>query len=178
MSDTKRLSQKIVFQSKFFRIQQINVSHNGKNFTKDVVERNPVVFILPLTENNEVYLVSQYRDSLQKTLVEVVAGTMDLEEDSLLAAKRELSEETGLTASRWDKLATWELSANMSAPIHVFLARDLVVGEAHNDEDEDITVLIVPLREAIHKIMTGEIGCASHVGALLLLEKKIQEGKI
>lgn len=179
MIDSQILDEKIVFKSKFFRIKQITVARNGKTFTKDVVERNPVVFILPVTENNEIYLVSQHRDALQRVLLEVVAGTMDREsEDPLETAKRELQEETGLTATNWEQLNTWELSANMSAPIHVFLARGLTKGEAHNDEDEDITVVKMPLEEAVTKAMNGDIEAASHVGAIFMLEKLIRDDKL
>lgn len=178
MTDTQILDEKTVFTSKYFRVKQRKVSRNNKTFTKDVVERNPVVFILPVTEENEIYLVSQYRDALKRVLLEVVAGTINHDEhDPLAVAQRELQEETGLTATQWEELTTWQLSANMSAPIHVFLARGLTEGESHNDEDEDITVVKLPLDEAVKKAMNGEIEAASHVGAILMLERLVQERK-
>lgn len=177
MFGTTILSETTAFQSRYFRVKHVTLKRDGKTFTKDIVERNQVVFILPVTPQNEVYLVSQYRDALHRTLLEVVAGTMTDGEDPLEAAQRELKEETGLTAKRWEKVATWELSANMSAPIHLFLARDLTEGDAHTDEDEELIFVKVPLEEAVHKALDGNIEAASHVGAVLFLNAILKEGK-
>src|SRR5258705_11243391 len=125
MSDTKIHSKKTVFQSKYFQVNQVTIERNGRTFTKDIIERNDSVFILPLTENNEVYLVSQYRDAHNKVLLEIVAGTIDTGETSPLAvAKRELEEEAGLTATSGKELATFENSANMKSKVYLFLAKN------------------------------------------------------
>lgn len=176
MSETTVLSETTTFQSRYFRVKHVTLKRDGKTFTKDIIERNQVVFILPVTQQNEVYLVSQYRDALHRTLLEIVAGTMTDGEDPLVAAQRELEEETGLTAKQWDKIATWELSANMSAPIHLFLARDLTEGDSHTDEDEDLSVVKMPLEEAVQKALDGKIEAASHVGGILFLNAILKEG--
>lgn len=179
MTDLKALSQKTIFQSKYFHIDQIVVERNGKQFSKDVIERAPVVFILALTEKDEIYLLSQYRDAFGKRLLEVVAGTMDTADASPLdVAKRELAEETGLTANKWQELTTLHLSANMVAPMHIFLAQELTEGKAHQDDDEDIELLKMPFSEAVNKAINGEIIVASHIGIILLLNQLKQEGKI
>lgn len=178
-NNSKVLSKKIVFKSKFFQVNHVVVERDGKKFEKDFVYRNPVVFILPLTENNEIYLLSQYRDAYEKRLLEVVAGTIEnVEDDPLAVAKKELSEETGLTAQKWTYLRTLNLSVNMNADIHVFLAEDLQIGEAHADDDEDIIVIKMPLEEAVNKVISGEINTGSHMGVLLLLDALRKEGKL
>src|SRR2546423_588151 len=113
MQASKILSQKTVFQSKYFHVDQITVERNGKTFRKDVIKRNSVVVVLPVTQSNEIYLISEFRDVFQKFILEAVAGHMDANEEPLEAAKRELKEETGLHANKWKKLATIHLSANM-----------------------------------------------------------------
>lgn len=176
--ESKLLSTKKVFQAKHFRVDQIVVSKEGKEFTKDVVVRVPIVLILPYTRDGDVYLELQWRDALSKTSLEVVAGSVEESEDMLVAAKRELQEETGLTAQTWKKIATWDLSVNMSAKVHVFIATDLTQGESSLDDDESIEVVKMPLEEALEKITRGEITAANHIAALLLFDKMKREGKI
>lgn len=179
-NNSQFLSKKTVFKSKFFEVKQVVVQRpNGKQFTKDIIYRNPVVFILPVTDNNEIYLLSQYRDAYGKRLLEVVAGTIEEEHaDPLAIAKKELHEETGITAQKWKQLTTLTLSVNMSANIHVFLAQDLQEGVAHTDDDEDIEVIKMPFDEAVQKALNGEINTASHMGVILLLDALKKEGKL
>src|SRR5207249_891280 len=98
-----------------FRIIQKQIERNGKTFTKDFIERSSVVSILPITDNGEVYLERQFRDAFGKEILEIVAGTMENDDNPLESAKRELQEETGLTATEWKQLASWELSVNMNS---------------------------------------------------------------
>lgn len=178
MNVSKRLSQKTLFQSKYFQVDQMVLEKAGKTFTKDFIIRNPVVVILPLTAKNELYFVSQYRDALERTLLELPAGNIDPGEHQLAAAKRELAEETGLTATDWKEFPKLQLSANMQAEIHFFLARGLTEGKPDMDDDEEIETVKIPLAEAVKKVFNGEIEVATNIAAILLLEKLIQEGKI
>lgn len=179
MTQSKIVAKKEILKSKHFRVDHITVERNGKIFEKDLVERIPVVLILPYTKDNEVYLESQYRDALEKTSLEVVAGSMDHpDEDPLVTAKRELEEETGLTAATWKSLGVWNLSVNMKAKIHLFLATDLTEGKPHLDDDEIIDVVKMPLTKALAKIESGEITAASHIALLLLFDRLRKEGKV
>ena len=178
MQASKVLSQKTVFQSKYFRVDQAVIERNGKTITKDLIIRNETAIILPITPENEIYLVSQYRDALKNVALEVVAGTIEAGDDPLESAKRELAEETGLAAKAWKKIATINLSANLVSTAHVFLAQDLTQNEAHPDDDEEIEVLKIPFEEAVKKVMTGEIAIASNMAAILMLDKLQKKGKI
>jgi len=172
----KLLSTKTVFSSKYFKVNQNVIERNGKKFTKDFVERNPVVLIIPYTAD-EVYLESQFRDALGKMNLEIVAGTIEVGGDPLETAKRELKEEAGLIAKTWKKIAEWQLSPNMQAKIHVFAATDLETGEQQLDFDEEITIIKMPLQKALKNIETGEMITASHIAALLLFERLVKERK-
>lgn len=178
MSDINYLSDTTVFQAKYFRVRKIDIERNGKQFTKDFIERAPVVFILPYTKDGEVYIEYQYRDVFRKWIYEMISGTMEEGDDPLEAAKRELSEETGLTAKKWQKIAMWDLSVNMFAKIHVYAVTDLQEGEPHLDEDEAIKTIKMPLEKALEKIDSGEISAASHIAVLLLFAKLRKEGKL
>jgi ADP-ribose pyrophosphatase len=177
-SKPKILSSKNVFQSKFFRVIRAEIERNGKRFTKDLLERNDTVVILPITNSGEIYMIMQYRDSYGKSFIELPAGNMEHNDSPLESAKRELNEETGLTANNWQHIATFITSANIKGLVHVFTASDLEKGQQALEEDEEIKILKVPINEAIRKIETGEIQATAFVSALLLFDKLRKEGKI
>jgi ADP-ribose pyrophosphatase len=172
------LSKKTVYASKLFKVDQVEIERKGKTFQKDIITRRPHVLILPLTSENEIYLIKEYRDVYQKELLEVVAGYIEENEDPLVGAKRELEEETGLTAQTWQHLSTIQTSANMHSTIHIFLAKDLTEGVSQQDEDEEITLSKMPLEEAVKKVLAGEIYVSAYIASILLLDKLIKEGKI
>jgi ADP-ribose pyrophosphatase len=174
----KILSTTTVFASKYLQVKRKEIERNGKKFTKDFIQRNPFVLIIPYTANGDVYMESQFRDAFGKTLLEVVAGTMEEEGDPLATAKRELKEETGLTADTWKKIAQWELSVNMNSTMHVFAATDLHEGRQQLDDDEEIAIMKMPFDEILHKIETGEINCGHHIAALLLFDRLRKKNKL
>jgi len=176
MDESKILSKKNVFQSKYFYINQIEVKRGNKQFSKDVIIRNNVVLIIPLTETDEVYLISEYRDAYEKNLLEVIGGNMDEDHSPLENAKRELKEETGITAKLWQQVAVWDISANIVGKIYVFLARNLVIGTAQPDEDEMISLVKMPFDKALESIMHNEITVAHNIAGLYLAQRLRENG--
>lgn len=172
------LSSEIVFQSKYFRINHVEIERNGKTFSKDIIERTSSVMVLPLTKNGEIYLLSQYRDALQTVILELIAGNMDKYASPLENAKRELQEEGGFIAKTWKQIATFHMSANLVGELYVFVATDLESTAKNPDYDEQIEVLKIPLQEALEKVANGEIRVSSNVASLLLLDKLMKEGKV
>lgn len=173
----KILSTNTVFSSRYFTISRNIIERNGKTFTKDFIHRTPTVYIIPYT-NDEIYLELQYRDAFKKNLLEIVAGKIEQNDTPLEAAKRELREETGLSANTWMKIADWDLSANMQSKIHVYVATDLTVHKQKLDIDEQIEIIKMPLTAVIDKVMNGEITIASNIAALFLFDKLKREGKL
>jgi ADP-ribose pyrophosphatase len=173
----KILSSKTVFTSKYFKVIKRAIERNGNTFTKDFIERNPVVVIIPYTQN-EIYIESQFRDAYGKKLIELVAGTIEGNDDPLDTAKRELREEAGLSAKTWKKIAQWDLSANITSTIHVYAVTDLEEHQQQLDADEEIEIMKMQFEKILEKIDNGEITTASHIAALLLFDKMRREGKI
>ena len=107
--------------------------------------------------------------------MEIPAGKLDApDEDRLLAAKRELHEETGLSAKTWDHLADIVTTPGFSnEKISLYLARDLERGEAAPDEDEFLNVVRLPFSEAVAAATRGEIADSKTVCALLLAHARM-----
>ncbi len=171
-------SSETTYKAKYFQIKKKTFERNGKTFTKDFIERNPVVMIIPYTTDGQIYLESQYRDAHARTGIEVIAGNMEAPFDPLENAKRELKEEAGLTAAKWKLIAQWEISPNMKAPLYIYAATDLTEGEQELDIDEEIDIVKMPIEEAIKRVMDGTMDIAVEITPLLFFEKLWKEGKL
>ncbi len=166
---SKVLSEKTVYESKYFKVKKLELEFHNKKITKEIVYRLPVVYILALNDKNEIFMVKQYRDALRTVLTEVVAGTLESEEDPLAAAKRELAEETGLSANLWEKLGVIDLAANTYYKAHVFAARGLKMGQANFDSEEFIETIKVPIERIPSMIEKGELVHAPSIAAIYML---------
>lgn len=143
----------------------LNIDHltnelpNGKLAKREVAVHVGAAAVLPMDNEGNVYLVRQFRAPIDQILLEIPAGKLDhVDEDRFLAAKRELEEETGLTANNWLHLCDTFTTAGFSnEKISLYLARDLVFGESRPDEDEFLNVVKMPFEEAFRMAMNGEI---------------------
>ena len=104
---------------------------------------------------------------------ELPAGSLDPGEDHLAAAKRELMEETGYTAKKWQKALYFYVSPGfLDESMHVYLARGLKKGTAQPEEDERIAIRFFSLEQAVRMAMTGKIIDAKTIASLLWLAKR------
>ncbi len=180
MKKWKILSQKKVYKAKLFEVKELKIKlPSGATRIHQVAERRPTVTVLPLTDYYEVYLVSQYRYMLSATSLEAMAGFIEKGETALSAAKREMKEEMGISANQLEEIARIQMAASVfKAVAHIFLAKDLEVGSSEPDEDENITLVKIPLSEAVGKVARGEISHAASVIGILLLDKLRSENKL
>ncbi len=114
---------------------------------------------VPITKNGDVILLRQYRFAISGRILEFPAGTLEDNEDPLSSMKRELAEETGYSAKKWDPLGLMLPCPGYSnEAIHLFLARDLteLPERPKGDEDEDLEVLQMTLKELDEKIKGGQ----------------------
>jgi 8-oxo-dGTP pyrophosphatase MutT (NUDIX family) len=130
----------------------------------------PVVAIVPLSEDQHVYLVRQWRYPWRRNSWEIPAGHGEHNEDPLESARRELAEEVGLQATSWESLGTGFSSATFSTRYHLFLARSLspvAVDHSRDGAEQDMIARRVPLVEAVDAAMDGRIeGGLSVIGLL------------
>ncbi|SRR6266480_4165434 len=180
MNDTSDF--KTIVTSTLLHVWEQNVLlRSGKKKVHIVAERLPTVSVFPLTENNEIYLVDEFRPLYGKRVLASVAGFMDKGGESpLQAAKRELQEEAGITAHHWETIADIDLAGSVfKGNTYLFLAKDLEVTDTQSlDEDEDILRVKISLDEAVKKVFSGKITISTSVIGILMLDKLRQERKL
>jgi len=129
--------------------------------------KHVAIGVLPV-EHDEVYLVGQYRYTLGRYSWEIPEGGCAADEDHLRAAQRELAEETGLRAARWQRMGAAHLSNSVSDELAVwFLATELTQGAHQREGTEQLHVRRVPLHEALRMALNGEITDAISLMALM-----------
>lgn len=177
MSNTKILSQKTVLKSILFDVDEFEVEKDGHTYTHHNVVEDDVSMVIPLTDNGEVYLISQYRYLHDKVMLEGVAGFLE-GKTPLETAKKELKEEAGLTAKKWTHLSTVQRAASViQGNVHIFLAQDLTEESQDLEEFEEIEVVKVPLDEIKKKIANREITIAGFIAAIFLLDEYLKNGQ-
>lgn len=143
----------------------------GNNRYGHVHFKNRAVCIVPLDADNNVWLVGQDRYTLGAWSWELPMGGAPLSEDPLAAAKRELKEETGLSASSWSKVMQLHTSNSITDEVGiVYLAKGLSEGESAPEESEVLEIRKLPLDDAIAMVNAGEITDAISVAALLQIK--------
>lgn len=142
---------------------------NGDESAREYFVHNGAVAIVALTSDNKIIMERQFRYPMHKVITEIPAGKVDgPEEDRLDAAKRELLEETGITADNWQNIGDYYPSvAYTTERITLYLATGLHYGDRNLDEDEFLNVFEMPLEEAYKKVMDGEIADGKSIIAIL-----------
>lgn len=160
----------LVYSGEIINLRVDTVTCANKTVTREVVEHNGGVIIACQPEPNQVVLVKQYRYALDKEIIELPAGRLDKGELPLVAAKRELKEETGYEAKNWKQLA-----AMYSAPgfcdevLHLFHATQVLLSEKTPDEDEEIEVMVMNVEQAWQMVINGQIADAKTIAGLGML---------
>jgi ADP-ribose pyrophosphatase len=142
---------------------------NGRETTREVVVHRGAVAVVPLTADEKVVMVRQFRQAAGEVLMEIPAGTLEHGEDAMQCADRELQEEIGFKAEEMTLMFRSYLAPGYSSEmLHTFLARGLVKASAHRDADEFIEVVEVPLDEAVELIRAGTIKDAKTICGVLM----------
>ncbi len=177
--EEKKLSSEEIFNGVAIHLFKDEILlPNGKKSVREVIRHPGAVCVLPLTEQGEIIFVNQFRYALGKVTLEVPAGKLEKGEDPLVAAMRELSEETGLDAK--NVVAMGELyttPALIDEIIYMYIATDLYQGEKHPDEDEFVDTVKIPLEKAVEMVMNGEIRDSKTQIIILKADKYFKENK-
>ena len=176
------VASRVIHQGHYltFRIDTIERA-DGTRAERDVVGHPGAVAILAIDPDGQVLLVRQFRVPAGKVLLEIPAGTLDVDpatgviEDHALAARRELEEETGFRAATWRHLASfWTAPGFATEYMHLWLATDLRPADGERlgpDEDEHLRLERLPFREAVAAVERGQIADAKSILGLLWLDR-------
>ncbi|MCH9698329.1 MAG: NUDIX hydrolase [Gammaproteobacteria bacterium] len=146
--------------------QVINPAGNQVTYGK-VLFNNVAVAVIALDEEDNTWLVGQTRYVPDVYSWEIPTGGSPIGEDLLTTAKRELQEETGLSAQTWTPLLHLHTSNSVTdEEAYVYIARDLTIGTPAFEDSEDITIKKIPLQQAVHMATEGQITDAISVAAL------------
>lgn len=170
----KFVSSEKVFEGSLLHVYKDGVKlPNGQNACREYIKHNGAVAIIPVTDKGNIIIEKQFRYPLNRIVTEIPAGKLDsADEDPLEAAKRELREETGYSASQWIEIGKFYPSvAYTTECIYLYIAKGLTKGERDLDEDEFLNVEEQPLDELVNDIMEGKIGDGKTIAAVLKAEK-------
>lgn len=173
----KVVSEKKVFSGPIFTVVSQQVEEpDGVHVRRDLVQHPGSIVILAVDHSGKeprVLLERQYRHAAGARLWELPAGSLEPGEDKLAAAKRELMEETGYTARKWEKALYFYVSPGfLTESMQVYLAQGLTKGKAHPEDDERIAIRFFTLRQAAEMAVSGKIIDAKTIAGILWLANK------
>lgn len=180
------VGSRVVHHGRYLEVQvETTERADGSRHERDVVRHPGAVAVVAVDDGDRLLLVRQWRQPAGRSLLEIPAGTLDRDpgtggiEDPELASRRELEEETGYRAGRWEKLgAFWTAPGFASELMHLYLATDLVgagPGRLTPDADEALELVRVPVAEAIAAAGRGNVHDAKSLIGILLLARRRNE---
>lgn len=177
----KTLNKEYKFNGRIINLRVDKVSlPNGKEASREVVEHKGGVCVLPMTDDNEVILVRQFRYPYMKELLEIPAGKRDsYDEEPIVCGKRELSEETGAESDNFVFLGEfYPTPGYVDEVIYMYYADKLRYGKTNPDDDEFLDLVKIPFDKAVEMVLTGEIKDGKTQSAILKTAMLKQQNKL
>jgi ADP-ribose pyrophosphatase len=160
----------LVHKGRVFELHRDRITlPNGVATTLDVIRHPGAAAIVPVTDQRHVVLIRQYRYAIDAYIWEIPAGTMESGESPLDCARRELTEEIGVSAGRWEELgALAPLPAYSDETIHLYCAYDLAPARQHLDPDEILEIHEFRYAETLEMIRSGHIRDGKTIAGLMM----------
>ena len=175
------ISSESIYDNQWINLTEHKVINpgGGKGIYGQIHFKNLAIGIVVLDEYDHTWLVGQYRFPLNQYSWEIPAGGCPLHSDPLATAKRELLEETGMTAELWTEIQQMHLSNSVSDELAIlYLARQLSYGTAEPEETEQLQLQKIAFEDAYQMVATGQITDSLSVAAILKLKIMKAEGDL
>lgn len=166
----KTLETKFIYENPWIKVQEDQVINpkGGRGIYGKVSFKNKAIGIIPIDSEGNTWLVGQYRYTVDEYSWEIPMGGGPNENPPLESAKRELKEETGLTAELWSNIMRIHTSNSVTDEEgFVFLAEGLTQGETEFEETEDLKIKKLPFHEAVKMVMEQKITDAISIAGIL-----------
>lgn len=178
----KLIKRRIVHKGRVFSTIVDDVEYpTGVKTIREIAEHPGGAVILAVFDDNRVILINQHRYPLDKFIWELPAGKLNDDEDPLKCAQRELEEETGYSAKRWDTLTSiYTTPGFCTERLHIFMARELEElpgGRRLEEGEETMTMKVVGIVDAIEMIENGVIVDGKSICGILLGERVLRNKK-
>ena len=159
MSQERIINSRTIFEGKVVNLRVDTVTLGGEEtFEREIILHHGAVALVPLDENGNVILVRQYRAGAERELLELPAGGLEAGEEREECARRELQEETGFYPETLGEMGHFWVAASYSTEaITIYLARGLRPSRLRPDADERISVVRMPLAEALQAALSNQI---------------------
>ncbi len=172
----KKISSELVYKGGVVKVYHDTVkTEKGNIANRDVVRHMGGAGVIAIDENNEIYLIKQFRYAVGEELIEIPAGKLEPNEEPIITAGRELIEEAGITSDKIEFLGKIIPTCGYCDEIiYIYYATDLKASKQNLDEDEELTVFKMPLSEAVEAVFDGRIIDAKTTHAILALNEKLK----
>ena len=168
------VSSEDVYRGRIFTVTLDTVREDGREHKREVVRHPGSAAIVAIHDDHTISLVRQYRHPTVNYLLEIPAGSRGDFEPPEECAARELEEELGLVAERWEKLSEFFVSPGFCGEkMWVYLATDLTETTANPEEDENLEIVRLPVERALEMIEAGEIEDAKTIIGLTLAAARL-----
>ena len=173
----KTLASQLMFDGRLLKLYRDEVGlADGGQSVREYVHHPGGAAVVALDGDGNVYLERQFRYPYRKVVTEIPAGKLEKGEDPFDAIRRELKEEIGAEAGRWDALGHIMPSVGYTDEmLYLYLARDLTFGETHWDKDEYLEPFKLPFAEALERAADGRINDGKTVAALFRADRLMRE---
>ena len=177
--EEKTISSKSIYEGKIISLCVEDVKLPDGNLAKRELIKHPgAVAVIPITADGKIVLVKQFRKALNRTLIEIPAGRIEVDEEPQVTAQRELEEETGYGTSKITYIQSFATSPGFADEvIHLYVAEELfdIENPAEGDEDEFIELVEVTVEEAEKLVVSGEIYDAKTAFAILYVKFELKK---
>ena len=167
--EKKTLSSRLIYEGRAVKLRVDTIKMpDGRETTREIVEHSDCVAVVVIDADDNVLLVEQFREPVEKVLLEIPAGGIDPGEDPVTTVCRELREETGYLPRKVERLGGFYSAPGYSSEyLYLYLATDLTSSPLHAEDTENIRLVRVPIAQITSLITSGSICDAKSIAGLL-----------